>query len=86
MKYLLSEIFLLFYRNDFSQMLQFFVLRIDTNILVIVGSLMTWKARHSLRAKPEGYGEFPRSLMSPQIPKFEVLISILLMWNETNDE
>ena len=61
-------------------MSQIFVIRIDTNILnilVIVGSLMTWKAR---------YGEFLRSLMSPQIPKLRVLIDILLMWNETNDE
>ena len=39
------------------------VIGIDTNIEVIVVSLTTWEAHHSPRAKPEGCGELPRSLM-----------------------
>ena len=39
---------------------------IDTNIEVIVVSLTTWEAHHSPRAKPEGCGELPRSLMRQQ--------------------
>ena len=42
---------------------------IDTNIEVIVVSLTTWEAHHSPRAKPEGCGELPRSLMRQQRPK-----------------
>ena len=42
---------------------------IDTNIEVIVVSLTTWEAHHSPRAKPEGCGELPRSLMRQQWPK-----------------
>ena len=42
---------------------------IDTNIEVIVVSLTTWEAHHSPRAKPEGCGEPPRSLMRQQWPK-----------------
>ena len=42
---------------------------IDTNIEVIVVSLTTWEAHHSPRAKPEGCGELPRSLMWQQWPK-----------------
>ena len=42
---------------------------IDTNIEVIVVSLTTWKAHHSPRAKPEGCGELPGSLMWQQWPK-----------------
>ena len=44
-------------------------IRIDTNIEVIVVSLTTWEAHHSPRAKPEGFGELPRSLMRQQWPK-----------------
>ena len=39
---------------------------IDTNIEAIVVSLTTWEAHHSPRAKPEGCGELPRSLMRQQ--------------------
>ena len=39
---------------------------IDTNIEVIVVSLMTWEAHHSPRAKPEGCGELPRLFMRQQ--------------------
>ena len=42
---------------------------IDTNIEVILVSLTTWEAHHSPRAKPEGCGELPRSLMRQQWPK-----------------
>ena len=45
------------------------VIGIDTNIEVIVVSLTTWEAHHSPRAKPEGCGELPRSLMRQQWPK-----------------
>ena len=45
-----------------------FSYRIDTNIEVIVVSLTTWKAQHGPRAKPEGCGELPRSLMRQQWP------------------
>ena len=34
-----------------------------------VVSLTTWEAHHSPRAKPEGCGELPRSLMRQQWPK-----------------
>ena len=46
-----------------------FDIGIDTNIEVIVVSLTTWEAHHSPRAKPEGCGELPRSLMRQQWPK-----------------
>ena len=46
-----------------------FTIGIDTNIEVIVVSLTTWEAYHSPRAKPEGCGELPRSLMRQQWPK-----------------
>ena len=39
---------------------------IDTKIEVIVVSPTTWEAHHSPRAKPEGCGELPRSLVTPQ--------------------
>ena len=42
---------------------------IDTKIEVIVVSPTTWEAHHSPRAKPEGCGELPRSLVTPQWPK-----------------
>ena len=42
---------------------------IDTNIDVIVVSSKTWEAHHSPRAKPEGCGMLPRSLMGQQLPK-----------------
>ena len=45
------------------------IIGIDTNIEVIVVSLTTWEAHHSPRAKPEGCGELPRSLMRQQWPK-----------------
>ena len=45
------------------------VIGIDTDIEVIVVSLTTWEAHHSPRAKPEGCGELPRSLMRQQWPK-----------------
>ena len=45
------------------------VIGIDTNIEVIVVSLTTWEAHHSPRAKPEGCGELPRSLMRQQWSK-----------------
>ena len=45
------------------------VIGIDTKIEVIVVSPTTWEAYHSPRAKPEGCGELPRSLVTPQWPK-----------------
>ena len=45
------------------------VIGIDTNIEVIVVSLTTWEAHHSPRAKPEGCGELPMSLMRQQWPQ-----------------
>ena len=42
---------------------------IDTKIEVIVVSPTTWEAHHNSRAKPEGCGEFPRSLVTPQWSK-----------------
>ena len=45
------------------------VIGIDTNIEVIVVSLTSSEAHHSPRAKPEGSGELPRSLMRQQWPK-----------------
>ena len=45
------------------------VIGIDTKIEVIVVSPTTWEAHHSPRAKPEGCGELPRSLVTPQWPK-----------------
>ena len=39
---------------------------IDTSISVIMVSPTTWEAHHSPRAKPEGCGELPRSLVTPQ--------------------
>ena len=39
---------------------------IDTKIEVIVVSPTTWEAHHSPRAKPEGCGELPRLLVTPQ--------------------
>ena len=39
---------------------------IDTKIEVIVVSPTTWEAHHSPRAKPEGCGELPRSLVTQQ--------------------
>ena len=46
-----------------------FAIGIDTKIEVIVVSPTTWEAHHSPRAKPEGCGELPRSLVTPQWPK-----------------
>ena len=43
-----------------------FVIGIDTKIEVIVASPTTWEAHHSPRAKPEGCGELPRSLVTQQ--------------------
>ena len=43
---------------------------IDTKIEVIVASPTTWEAHHSPRAKPEGCGELPRSLVTQQWPKW----------------
>ena len=61
------------YRVDGTAMLFAFIylidIAIDTNIEVIVVSLTTWEAHHSPRAKPEGCGEFPKSLMRQQWPK-----------------
>ena len=54
---------------DFYSYGHFFFIGIDTNIEVIVVSLTTWEAHHSPRAKPEGCGEFPMSLMRQQWPK-----------------
>ena len=45
------------------------VIGIDTKIEVIVVSPTTWEAHHSPRAKPDGCGELPRSLVTPQWPK-----------------
>ena len=42
------------------------VIGIDANIEVIVVSLTTWEAHHSQRAKPDGCGELPKSLMRQQ--------------------
>ena len=42
------------------------VIGIDTNIEVIVVSLTTWGAHHSPRAKPDGRGELPSSLVRQQ--------------------
>ena len=51
----------------------------DTNIVVIVGSLTTWEANHS--------GEFVRSLMIPQWPngcidygETELLVDKQIQW------
>ena len=46
-----------------------YIIGIDTKIEVIVVSPTTWEAHHSPRAKPEGCGELPRSLVTPQWPK-----------------
>ena len=46
-----------------------YIIGIDTKIEVIVVSPTTWEAHHSPRVKPEGCGELPRSLVSPQWPK-----------------
>ena len=54
---------------------------IDTNIEVIVVSLTTWEAHHSPRAKPEGCGELPRSLMRQQWPKLRY--QFLFYYDET---
>ena len=45
------------------------IIGIDTNIEVLVVSLTTWEAHHSPRARPEGCGELPRSLMRQKWPK-----------------
>ena len=54
------------FRNNF---VVYMAIGIDTNIEVIIVSLTTWEAHHSPRAKPEGCGELPRSLMRQQWPK-----------------
>ena len=46
------------------------IIGIDTKIKVIVASPTTWEAHHSPRAKPEGCGELPRSLVTQQWPKW----------------
>ena len=46
------------------------IIGIDTKIEVIVASPTTWEAHHSPRAKPEGCGELPRSLVTQQWPKW----------------
>ena len=45
------------------------VIGTDTKIEVIVVSPTTWESHHSPRAKPDGCGELPRSLVTPQWPK-----------------
>ena len=50
-------------------LVQVMAIGIDTKIEVIVVSPTTWEAHHSPRAKPEGCGELPRSLVTPQWPK-----------------
>ena len=42
------------------------IIGIDTKVEVIVASPTTWEAHHSPRAKPEGCGELPRSLVTQQ--------------------
>ena len=42
---------------------------IDTKIEVMVVSPTTWEAHHSPRAKPDGCGDLPRSLVTPPWPK-----------------
>ena len=49
--------------------MQLSIIGIDTKIEVIVVSPATWEAHHSLRAKPEGCGELPRSMETPQWPQ-----------------
>ena len=49
-----------------ADIMNFLIIGIDTNIEVIVVSSTTWEAHHSPRAKPEGCGELPRSLMRQQ--------------------
>ena len=49
---------------------EYIVIGIDTKIEVIVASPTTWEAHHSPRAKPEGCGELPRSLVTQQWPKW----------------
>ena len=44
------------------------VIGIDTKIEGIVVSPTTWEAHHSPRVKPEGCGDLPRSLVTPQWP------------------
>ena len=57
------------------------IIGIDTNIDVIVVSLTTLEAHHSPRAKPEGCGELPMSLMRQQWPKMRY--QFLLYHEET---
>ena len=42
------------------------VIGIDTKIKVVVVSPTTWEAHHNPRAKLEGCGELPRSLVTQQ--------------------
>ena len=59
----------LFIVNSTQRIWLYCVIGIDTDIEVIVVSLTTCEAHHSPRAKPEGCGELPRSLMRQQWPK-----------------
>ena len=52
-----------------ESMMTVLTIGIDTKIEVIVVSPTTWEAHHSPRAKPEGCGELPKSLVTPQWPK-----------------
>ena len=45
------------------------IMRIGTDIEVIVGSLTTCEVHHSPEAKLKGCGEFHSSSMKPQWPK-----------------
>ena len=65
--------------NDYTSAV--YIIGIDTNIEVIVVSLTTWEAHHSPRAKPEGCGELPMSLMRQQWPKLRY--QFLLYHDET---
>ena len=57
------------------------VIGIHTNIEVIVVSSTTLGAHRSPRAKPDGWGELPRSLMRPQRPKLRY--QFLFYYGET---
>ena len=55
-------------RDGACKPIRVWVIWIDTNIEVIAVSSTTREAHHSPRAKPEGCGELPRSLMRHQWP------------------
>ena len=65
----ISQVFFKDPIDNIPVLVQIMAIGIDINIEVIVVSLTTWEAHHTPRAKPEGCGELPRSLMRQQWPK-----------------